>query len=1812
MATTLDALRKKYGLSAPTTATKAAPTSGASGRNEQLRQKYGIAAPMETPTPSAESDLLTQYSAYQKARLGAPAVQDDARETARLQRAIEQPTTSIEPMPPAQESASLPFGLTPERAQALNPLKGVSPLAGTRPATVEQGTAMAESAVREIGDIQTPTTRNFTAGFGDVLESAAATANMLGKKDLAERLRQNAKELQQVAEGYEGPEFEGLRSLVNPEYLKTKGVRSLAFPLALAPAAVGGGLAGAGLAGVAGLGAVGTALAASVGGALASRPLESAMEAGQTYEESLRRGASEEDAQSAARRTFWLNNALVAMDAGELFTALAPLPPVLKKILGAADLQTLSRVKKVAVGAGKVAATGVQEAAEEGVQDVIQRKAIGDPVAFDKQMQEAVGLGGLMGVGLGAGGSAIDIKGTDKTAPQAAATPAVRPGDVRVEEAAHVPTPVAEVVPSVEATPAPQLNVTDPTEFVAKRKGKKAKAPAAPAEAPAASTGATEAIVEGQAPQLDRQTFLREQAQGLDERAVIDTVKTTQNLSDDDFRAFVQRQFGGQEQPTTASAVEDKVGPRKGTPEEIAQQSNNMTWYHGTGTEGLTADSLDPLVTNHESLFGMGVYLTDDPSIAEGYAKARSRRGGKPSIYEANIKVDQVLDLEQPVTPSVVEAVRQGAYEEFRDFISEQAKKPGITGEEFIQALRSEISEVSGQEGVPTSEYVEMFGTIAEQLRKAGYDALTHTGGKRTGKPPHRVLILLDPNDGLSQVGRRGQVTRFEPRRASDPIKTEAPALTNPPPTKVEETPDQPTPAAQPAPTSTDEQKFAKGDRVAWTNAKTGQRRQGTIVAADDETGFAFVQPDGTKLSGDRAMVKLGDLGRVEAKTQPAPAKKEGSVREELRKKVAEKIGTSSQEGALPLGGPSPTQTPTKKGHGVTFEDPDTEKRYQKAKQGLGRESVLAKVSRALVTIKNQVLREFEHLPRASEFAKLRFDLNRIRTSGKGVASDQAVQNLRGVTIDMDADQYDLFTRKLLLDDLTEETKTQEKVKGEDEAAELSFGFDPDTLSVDKAQVDAAVKADPVVQKAIEDRTNLLREVRNEYAAAAKDSIGFEPPVGRKDYFRHQVLAYMTVEDASVKGTGKKLRAPISRSFLRRRKGTNLDINANYLQAEHEVMAQMLYDTRIFKLLDFIRKTYDKSAELRGQYKSEWQQHMPEGYVPWQPREGNSMFHAWTLPERIVNEAMSQNLESIKVPTDAVRKIMALGGKRLQLAIPKEVAQTLDHLSRERNDGFIENGIKSLTRKWKVWQLLSPRRFSKYNARNLSGDADAAFAGNPVGFKKAPEAFSELYQFLVRKSAPSADLQAWLDRGGLYDNMQVAENIGDIQGLDLFWNLMEGERKKAGLKSVVELPVAAARRVWRAARISTDFREAILRYANYKSYLEQMKADGNTSAKPANFGASLRDEVMALKSLEDRAFKLSNDLLGAYDEVSVFGQWMRDRVAPFWSFQEVNFRRQTRLIRNAIEDGVTAELVGRKMVGIAIRSPIIAYNIGKFALKTTAFTAMLAAYNHILFADEEDDLPESVKAKPHIIFGRDEDGKVVYFDRLGVLGDYLEWFGADEAPRYVRAYLNGKMSVKEIALDMAKSPVNKLAQVAGGPVKSVIEAALQRTVFPDVTRLRSIRDPWEHLANSVGMRDEYVALTGKPSRGYGKSLANALVYRVDPGEVAYNEFLSLKGRWLSKNKGEGSFSNYSAKSNALYYIKQAMRYGDKEAAQKYLLQYVQYGGTGAGLKQSLENMAPLAGINKADRAAFVATLSERDKELLAKANEFYETVLLGE
>ena len=291
----------------------------------------------------------------------------------------------------------------------------------------------------------------------------------------------------------------------------------------------------------------------------------------------------------------------------------------------------------------------------------------------------------------------------------------------------------------------------------------------------------------------------------------------------------------------------------------------------------------------------------------------------------------------------------------------------------------------------------------------------------------------------------------------------------------------------------------------------------------------------------------------------------------------------------------------------------------------------------------------------------------------------------------------------------------------------------------------------------------------------------------------------------------------------------------------------------------------------------------------------------------------------------------------------------------------------------------------------------------------------------------------------------------------------------------------------------------------------------------------------------------------------------------------------------------------------------MAYRIGKFLIKAVGVWAALDIYNKMRWPDEEKELPPDVRNTPHIVLGRDKNGEVLYFTRLGSLGDFLEWFGLEESPALVGDFLSGKKNLKEIVTEMAKGSANKVIQSVGPQHKIPAELIMGRKIFPDAFEPGMIRDRWYYVFQSLDLDEEYSAIMKLPRKPYKETLKNFLVYSQEPGQGAYYEILDLKREFQKKiGKASGFMSEISPKSQALYYLKLSIRYQDIEAMKKYAEEYISHGGTADDLATSLRNMHPLHGLNKVEQEAFIKWLDKEDKERLILAMEYYTNVIKGE
>jgi hypothetical protein len=639
-------------------------------------------------------------------------------------------------------------------------------------------------------------------------------------------------------------------------------------------------------------------------------------------------------------------------------------------------------------------------------------------------------------------------------------------------------------------------------------------------------------------------------------------------------------------------------------------------------------------------------------------------------------------------------------------------------------------------------------------------------------------------------------------------------------------------------------------------------------------------------------------------------------------------------------------------------------------------------------------------------------------------------------------------------------------------------------------------------------------------------------------------------------------------------------------------------------------------------FKQAYNEFFSDTHEIYQPVEGSHFFLANSVPEEVAAAALADGETTVK--KEQIRQILARGQRREELVLPRELVATLQKFGSAPKNPNLEKFIGKPMGAWKQYKLTGLAGALFYNIRNFSGDAWRLLTTLPKAFRHMRRSYRDIRSFLKTGVAPNAEFKGWWERGGYQSNFHTTESESDsIKSLtDLRRKLLEPppsvpKQVARAAKAILDEIVGSGKiRDW------TNIREGLLRYAAHIEFLKQMRSA--PGGRPKTFGASLRDEVMALKSLDDRAYKLSNDLMGNYDEVSEAGKIIRKYPIPFYSFLERNLVSHKRIIQNAAADGRTSAAVGYAILGGA-RTAVgaaTAISVGSAAIKMLGLKALLTAFNWGAWDDEEDDVPESVKKDTHVILGRDMFGKIRGFTRLGSADDILEWWGLNGAPYYAREYLNGNISLKKwanesfpevggyiIPIPGIKPGFNKLVQGLTPIAKIPGELIGGKAWFPDVYNPRKIRDRYEYIAREFGAVPLYRWAIGKPQAPVGvSSVLDMLTYSWDPKQTHYNSFRYDKVPEYRTDQGMGSSGGYSESpaAEALYLIRESMRFGNQKSLIRGLSDYKNAGGTRANLSKMIDRLHPLGALKPKERQEYERTLDRRETRQLQQAILFWE------
>jgi hypothetical protein len=950
--------------------------------------------------------------------------------------------------------------------------------------------------------------------------------------------------------------------------------------------------------------------------------------------------------------------------------------------------------------------------------------------------------------------------------------------------------------------------------------------------------------------------------------------------------------------------------------------------------------------------------------------------------------------------------------------------------------------------------------------------------------------------------------------------------------------------------------------------------------------------------------------GYVEANASVTPFET-GSAVETLGKEITKKIGETPQPGGLAIRkvGVTPQADVIKlppdiakkiskikelKGKRaveiIKFDNPEIEKQYQAAK-GITKETIGQKLKQIVGGLWQSATRAYPHLPQKAEFAEIKNTLNK-QQAAREVAREDTLRILQGITYDLGENQLDLFSRKILLDDLAYDLSLNK---------EVPFGLTAENFQAEKTKIDKIIEANPVIFNALALRKQIHNAVKRDLIAL---DILDEDQAKNPNYFRHQVLEYARAK--GLYGVGRKLKTP-SPGYAKRRMGTTLAINTDYFEAEFEYLAQALYDIKTAQNLRAIENSplnIKKKLQQRAREKGvDWHELIPEGYDTWQPREGRVFYTNQSIPERLIDK-----IADGVAPKELLQRVLAVGRKRKELVLPVEVAETLDNLYTGDRGGIAKQVLDFITKTpitwWKRWVLFNPRRLLMYNYQNQLGDLDAVIAANPTALKYFPRAWTELWDHFYGKKPMTKDMHDFFERGGLSAGLTLAE-LPEVKGAVL-------ELKGFEKKSLAEQANLIKRWFAFATKAST-FRENLLRYTLYLDYLQRYETGDFKSSWLLKYGASNPADVDALASPKDKAAKVATEAIGDYANITALGKELRTRLIPFFSWLEINAKRYPLMLRNAFVEGKAKGVSTTGRVG-ALASVQVARALSRWFMRAVFLWATFQTWNHLRYPDVEEELGEYDRRRMHLTLGRTKNGRPMILRGQGALGDFLEWFGMDEAPHLTRLLMEDKISLAELGWEIAKAPANKFLRGISPSYKIPIEYVAGVSLFPDVFEPRAVRDKIRNILQNVQAEDLYDWITGKPQRPLSEILLKMTpVVTSDPEENAYWEIQNLKRLYLEK-QGKGKFAGgmYTPRSESLYQYKKALKFGDKEKVLKYRKQLIMMGITGEEMQNSLKSMNPLAGLDRKEKAEFVGRyLNARDRDKLKKAMVFYSKVITG-
>lgn len=195
--------------------------------------------------------------------------------------------------------------------------------------------------------------------------------------------------------------------------------------------------------------------------------------------------------------------------------------------------------------------------------------------------------------------------------------------------------------------------------------------------------------------------------------------------------------------PVKVTVKEEAGAPYKFTRLSVDNPVSG-TFYHGTKAPISSVAELAPDTFGSErGLYGLGTYVTDNPSVAAGYARTKGA-GAAGRVFPVKLNGARLLDIEKEAPPPVKDIFRNAIAGIYRESPEEIKIPDGATGKTLYQMLQTAMED----ESYYSSDALETLQDLDISLRGHGYDGVTHIGGKEGAN--HNVAIIF-PDFGVGR-----------------------------------------------------------------------------------------------------------------------------------------------------------------------------------------------------------------------------------------------------------------------------------------------------------------------------------------------------------------------------------------------------------------------------------------------------------------------------------------------------------------------------------------------------------------------------------------------------------------------------------------------------------------------------------------------------------------------------------------------------------------------------------------------------------------------------------------------------------------------------------------------------------------------------------------------------------------------------------------------------------------------------------------------------------------------------------------------------